>query len=177
MYVSIYNQCTVFNLINRGYFSNGAGWCWNPPRRVDAGNIMSVGWIPFLSTFECVLMYELEREYVKFDNLPELTHVLFVVAWKSESYKKFHVFVHLIKHSEYIDWNEIKLREYYQRHANQLCMYTGPIKDTWLIDDDIVLMTELELDSIQRDGVLDIIVSEGIGDGHIKQPVWVNPER
>jgi hypothetical protein len=37
-----------------------------------------------------------------------------------------------------------------------------------------VLMTELELDFTQRDGVLNIIISERNNDNHARRPKWIN---
>jgi hypothetical protein len=101
-------------------------------------------------------------------------HIRLLVAWKSEGYKNFCVFVHLIECNKWPYWDEIRLEEYYQRYADQLSTYTGPIKDTWLIHDGTVLMTELDLDFTQRDGVLNITISEGSKDEHAKRPEWIN---
>jgi hypothetical protein len=177
MKVNIHNQCSDFKLINRGYFSNGADWDESPAAEVDTGNVMRTDLTPLLSTFEGVLAYELQREHEKSSERSESTYILFFVAWKSEGYKKFHVFVHLVEHDEYIDWNGIKLREYYQRHANQFCTYNCPIRDTWLLSGNTVLMTRLGLDFTRRDGVLYIIISGGIRNNRAKKPIWINPER
>jgi hypothetical protein len=81
----------------------------------------------------------------------------------------------LIKHVEPIKWNEIRLDEYYQQHADQLSTYTGPIKDTWSIGNSTVLIARLELDFTQVDDVLNITISEGIENGRIKGSVRLNP--
>jgi hypothetical protein len=177
MKVNIYNRCSDFKLINLGYFSNSADWNGDPDEEVDAGNMTSVDLLSSLPTFEGVLIYELQKGDDESDDQFESTHILFFVAWKAEGYKKFHMFVHLIEYDEYIDWDELKLREYYQRYANQLCTYTGPIKNTWLIDDGTVLITRLKLDLTQRAGVLNVTISEGIRDSRTEKPLWVNPER
>jgi hypothetical protein len=177
MKVNIYNQCSDFKLIHLKYFSDDTLWDEDPDKEVDAGTATSIDFIPFLSTFEGALMYELRREDVESDDQSESTHILFLVAWKSEGYKKFRIFAHLIEYDGYIDWYTIRLREYYQRYTNQLCTYTGPIKNTWLLDNGTMMMTELELDFTQRDGVLNVTISEGIRDGRTKKPVWINPKR
>jgi hypothetical protein len=130
-----------------------------------------------LSTFEGVLTYELQRENIESDDQPKSTHILFFVAWKSEGYKSLRVFVHLVECDKYTHWEKIALEEYYQRYVNQLCTYTGPVRNTWLIDDGTVLMTELELDFTQRAGVLSVTISEGIRNDRTKKPIWINPER
>jgi hypothetical protein len=176
MKVNIHNQCSDFKLMGQGCFSNGAGWNECHPR-IDTGDITSINLTPFLSTFGGVVTYRLERKYVEPDNLPKPTHIQLFVAWKSEGYKKFCIFMQLVECNKRIDWNRIKLEEYYQRYANQFSTYTGPINDKWLISDGTVLMTGLELDFTQRDGVLNITISEGVEDGHTKRPKWINLEK
>jgi hypothetical protein len=196
MKMNIYNQCSGFKLKygkdfkpgwpqapityekrNGGYFSDGADWNQGPYWEVKAGDVMSADLIPILPTFGGVLTYQLQRENIEFDDQLESTHIRLFVAWKSESYKKFHVLVQLIECDKTLLWDEIKLKEYYQRNIRQLCAYTGPIKNTWLIPDGTVLMTRLELDFMQRDDVLNITIAEGVKDDYTKPPEWVNPNR
>jgi hypothetical protein len=174
MKVNIYNQCSCFGLIRSEYFDTGVDWKERPNWKIDTGNMMSADLIPFLSTFGGVLTYELQSGYGNFGNQSESTYIRLLVAWKSESYNQFSVYTHLIKCNEQVKWNETKLEVYYQRYANQLCTYTGPIKDTWLIDDGTVLLTELDLDFTQRDGVLNITISKGIKDESTRRPEWID---
>jgi hypothetical protein len=177
MKVNIWNQCLNFKLTDRRGFNNDAYWNKQPDWEIDASSMMYVDLIPFLSTFGGVLTYQLQREDMEFDCQPESTHIRIFVAWKSEGYKKLRVFAHLIEYEEWCSWSGAKLEEYYHKHASQLCTYTGPVKDTWLTRNGMVLTTELELDFTQRDGVLNITISEGIRDGHTKRPEWINLNR
>jgi hypothetical protein len=176
MKINIHSQCSDFKLTDRRWFNNGADWNKKPDEKVDAGNMMSADLIPFMAAFKGVIMYELQREHVKSDDQPESTHIRFLVAWKSEGYKKFCVFIHLIEYDKGVNWNRIKLEEYYQRHSNRLSEYTGPIKDKWLMNDGTVLVTRLELNFTRRDSILNMIVSEGVRDGRIKKPEWIDPK-
>jgi hypothetical protein len=171
MNVNVYNRCSDFDLEDRRYFSTGVDWNEKQYKNVYAGNMMSVDLMPLLSTFEDLLTYSLEKEDT------ESIYIRLFVTWKSESYKKFSVLIHLIKYEGQYAWSKSTLEEYYQRYASQLCTYTGPIRDTWLMSDGTVLMTELELDFTQRDGILNIVISEGIKDGHTKKPKWINLKR
>jgi hypothetical protein len=177
MKVNIHNQCSDFKLIEGEYFIINANYNDKPDREVDTGNMMNVDLIPFLSTFGSGLTYELQSRYDKHGNQRESTHVRFLVAWKSEGYKKFFVFVHLMEYDKWFDWDRINLKECYQRYASQFCTYTNPIKNTWLIYNDTALMTELELDFTQRDGVLNITISEGIRDEYTKRSEWIYLKR
>jgi hypothetical protein len=100
MKVNIHNQCSDFKLTDREYFINGTCWCEYPDREVDTDNIMRVGLIPFLSTSEGVLMYVLQRKDANFGNRSGPTCIRLFVAWKSEGYKRFFVFIHLIECSK-----------------------------------------------------------------------------
>jgi hypothetical protein len=122
-------------------------------------------------------MYQLQRKRVISDGQPKSTYTLFLVGWKSEGYNELRAFVKLIECDKTFHWCKVGLKEYYQRYANQLCAYTDLIKDTWLTHDDKVLMTKLELGLTQRDGKLNLIISEGIEDEHTRRPIWINPGR
>jgi hypothetical protein len=173
MKMNIHNQCKNFKLTYRKWLSSGANWNKEPDWRVNAGDMTYANLTPFLSTFEGAVVYKLER---KGDKLP---YIWLFVAWKSEGYKKFHMFVHLIESDEWIDWNETKLETYYRRYANQLSTYTDPIIDTWLTRNGKVFMTKLELDFTQRnrrDGVLNITISERSKDKHTKKLIQLDPK-
>jgi hypothetical protein len=129
MEMNIYSQCSDFKLTNQKCFSNGASWSEDLAQELDTGNVMSADLIPFLSTFEGVLTYQLQGRDTKPDNQPGATHIRFLVAWKSEGYKKFLLFVHLIEYDDEVNWNRIKLEKHYQRYISQVSTYTDPIKD------------------------------------------------
>jgi hypothetical protein len=177
MKVNVLNQCSDFELTYRGCFNNGANRDKGPAKEIDAGNMNSIDLLPFLSMFEGILAHYLERKNVKASNPSESMRTLLLIAWKSEGYKKFRVFVHLIEYEKAFYWDKLNLEEYYQRYTSQLRIYTGPIKDTWLMPDGTVLATELELDFTQRDGVLNVTISEGLEDKKTKRLEWLNLER
>jgi hypothetical protein len=176
MKVSIHNQCSDFKLTNGRYFSSGVDWIEELDKEIDSGNMTSVSLIPFLATFDGVLMYELQSKHLKLSNQFKPTYIQFLVAWKFEDYKNFCALIRLIAYDKQIKWNMIKFKEYYRRCVKRLHTYTNPIKDAWLVHDDTVLETVLELDFTQRDGVLNITISEGFEDGHIRMPVWIDPK-
>jgi hypothetical protein len=176
MKVNIRNQCSNFKLINRKYFENNMNWNKYPDEAIDAGSMTSADLTSNWATFEGVIMYQLQRKWTKHDGQPRSTVTLLFIAWKSDGYKGLCVRVHLIGYDKQIKWNRIKLKEYYQRYANQLSTYNGPIRDTWLMPNITVLMTELKLDLTQRDSVLNIAISEGTSDDYIREPERINPK-
>jgi hypothetical protein len=177
MKVNIHNQRSDFVLMSGGYFINNARWIEYPDKEVYAADMMSADLLPLLSTFECGLTYVLQRNDVKPGEQLKETRIRLFVAWKSEGYKKFCVFVQLIECNKQSCWDILKIEECYQRYASQLSTYTDLIRDTWLIHDGTVLMTELDLDFTQRDDVLNITLSEGIKDECTKKPEWINLEK
>jgi hypothetical protein len=187
MMVNIINLCSDFELSQLGCFSNGAVLHDQSTQELDAVSIENLEFTPFLASFEGSVMCELRRKYAESDDKSELISTLVFVGWKSEGYKNFRAFVQLIECDKTFHWESFELREYYQRYVNQLCAYTDLVKDTWLIDDGTALATELELDFTQRDGVLNIIVSEQAERGekgteevevdHTKRLVCIGPER
>jgi hypothetical protein len=177
MRVNIHNQCSDFKLIDRKYLRRAINWYKEPDVEVDAGSMTNAVLISPRAAFEGALTYQLQKEGVESDDQLESTATLLFVAWKFEGYKVLRACVHLIEYGKQITWNEYKLREYHQRYVNQFSTYTGPIEDTWLTRDGTVLMTRLELDFIQRNGVLNITISEGVKDEHTKRSKWISLER
>jgi hypothetical protein len=130
-----------------------------------------------LAAFEGALICKLQKEDVKSDDQSKLLYILLLVAWKSEDYKKYRVVLQLIEYDETFHWYEVKPEAYYQKYVSQLSTYTDPIRDAWSISDSITLITGLELDSTQRDGRLNITISESTSDDYGILPVWIDPER
>jgi hypothetical protein len=174
MEVNIHNQCSNFKLVNPllcALYMNKF-----PGVEVDAGSMTSVTLRPSRAIFDGSLTYQLQRKSVKYDGQLKSTYTILFIAWKSEGCKALRACVHMIECDKRIEWSGHKLYEYHQRYASQLSTYTGSIKDTWLIHDGTVLMTELELDFTRRDGRLNINISEGARDDHTKISTWINPK-
>jgi hypothetical protein len=171
MKVDIHNQCLDFKLTDQKCFSHGAYWNRYPVREVEADGVMSVEFKSPLEAFKGAVVYELRRKSA------ESTRIQLFVAWQFDGYKKFYAYAHLLECSESFSWNEIRLKKHYQRYTHQLNRYTSPIKNTWLIHDDTVLMTSLELTFVKRDSILNVTVSEGIKDDCTKKPGRINLER
>jgi hypothetical protein len=159
--INIHNQCTDFDLTSPWYFNSNIYLKKRLDQKIDASGTMNVDFKYPPKVFEGVITYKLERKSIETDNLSESTCIRLFVILKCERNNKLCACMHLVEHEKRFRWNIAKLKEYYQRYANQFSTYTGPIEETWLIDDNTVLMTKLELDLTQRDGALNIIISEG----------------
>jgi hypothetical protein len=176
MKVSIRNQCSDFKLRCRSHFSNSIDWNTYPDEEVDAGSMTNAILTSYSATFEGILTYQLQRKRVESDDQLESTSTLLFITWKSEGYKELRACIRLIEYDKQVKWDGYKLKEYYKRYANQFSTYTGPIEDTWLMPDGTVLMTRLELDFTQRDGVLNIIIFKGVENEYTRRPVWLDPK-
>jgi hypothetical protein len=174
MKVNVHNQCSDFNLVDQKHFNYCAGWDEHHVEKVDASNMMSIDLKPLMAAFEGALICKLQKNIIKSDDQLESPYLLFFIAWKSGGYKKYHVVLKLIECDKTFHWDKFKPEEYFQKHANQFSTYTGPIKETWLINDNTVLMTKLEIDFTKRDGALNITISDSSRDEHTKLPEWIN---
>jgi hypothetical protein len=174
--LNIHNQCSNFKLTNRGFFSIGETWNGYSAWEIDAGSTLSIGFKPSLSVFEGILTYELQRRYAESSERFESTYIRLVVIWKYEGYKKLRACINLIEYGGAFHWNNAKLEEHFQRYVNRFSTYTGPIKDTWLMDDATTLITRLDLDFTQRDDKLNVTISESVENEHTRRPVWIDPK-
>jgi hypothetical protein len=174
MQVNVHYQCSDFGIGEVRYFYRGA-YSKNY-RRMSGYNVSNTDFVPSLSTFRGVVAHELQDKDYDPSNRPDATRIQCLVAWKSESYKKLQVFIHLIESNLRIEWDQVKLDDYYQRYANQLSTYTGPIKSTWLMPNGVVMIVRVDLDFTQRDSILSITISDGVEDEHTKRPVWFDSD-
>jgi hypothetical protein len=171
MQVNVHHPC--FKLIDQEYFGHDMIENVSSDQEIT-GDRICLGFKPSLATFEGVLTYELQKD--ESGDVSKSTYFRLFVAWKLQGYKELCTGVYLIACDKKMEWNRNKLEECYQRHANQLSTYAGPIKDTWLLEDGAVVMIGLELDFTQRDGVLNINITEGVKDEHTKKPEWIDPK-
>jgi hypothetical protein len=171
MKVNIRNQCPGLLLDSGKHFSTGIDWNEKPANKVNPGGMTSANLIPLMSTFGGILGYDLEIRGI------ESTYIRLSVIWKSEGYKQLKVFTHLVEYEKWCSWSANELEEYYQRYASQLCVYTTPIKQKWLLDNGTVLMIELEVNFTQRDGVLNVTLSKLKNSVCTKKPEWISLKR
>jgi hypothetical protein len=176
MEVNICNLCSDIRLIDGRDFSNYMSWNKCYTREVNGGGIMDATLTSLWASFEGYLAYQLQKETVKSDDRLESTSTLLFIAWKSEGYKELRACIRMVERSKQMKWDAYKLREYYQRYANQFSTYTDYTEDTWLMRDGTVLMTRLELDFTQRNNILSITISKSTKDDHTKRTVWISPK-
>jgi hypothetical protein len=101
------------------------------------------------------------------------TNIQLVIIYISDERFKFCVNTMLIEYSNTITWDEDELRELYYRRRSP--RRSGRIvKDTWLLDDVIVLMIVSKWEEESR--IFEIIISGWIREYRSIKPLRVSPK-
>jgi hypothetical protein len=106
------------------------------------------------------LMYNLQRKNTNQPNEEEATYIWFVVVWEINSSREFCVVSLLIEHDKGYFWNIdniVKLINHYKLFNIQY----GPIEEIYLIYDNVVLMTSLNVSCEAECYKLEITIFEG----------------
>jgi hypothetical protein len=173
--LEIYNQCPSIELIYPVYASDGASCYLLPNQRADVGSMIQAGFNIDLTQNESIgiFMYKLQRKHIDQSNdniIPseeKATCIQFVMIWKACKSEKFHVYADPIEHDKNRVWdrdNMMKLAESYKLFDVQY----SPVEHTWLIYDNIVIMTSLNVIREEEYYKLEMIISEG----SIKDDTW-----
>jgi hypothetical protein len=160
----IHNQCPGIELVSPVYAFSGV--TRNPllNRRVYVGSTTQVG---FEINFSCgepigILMYELmNKKRSNKDAISsgdEATCTQLVVIWKVNNSKEFYACLRLIEHDKGCVWNRDKLMELIERYI-LFSIQHDPIENTWLMRDNTVLMTSLNI-TCETHYKLEMIISK-----------------
>src|SRR5690606_10282270 len=122
-----------------------ATWYLSPDQRVDVGSTAQVGFNIDSSQKESigVLMYKLQRKSTDQPN-EEATCIQLVIIWKVNSCREFLAVSFLIEHSKSDVLHEYKLMEL-DKYYKLFDVQYGIIEDTWLMHDNTVLMTSVNV--------------------------------
>jgi hypothetical protein len=161
----IYHQFPGVELISPVYVGSGVKYYLPPDQRVMAGSTARIGfniysiWIMSMG----VMIYKLQRKNtdefneVTISNEEEETCIQLVMIWKVNISKEFCVALFLIEHDKDYDWDKLlKLARHYQLTNIQ----RGPIEYTWLMHDNTVLMTSLNITREEEHYKLEMTLSE-----------------
>jgi hypothetical protein len=181
--LNIHNQCSNVDLTSPVYITDDKLECHRPPdHKVNVGGTMRSGFIICSSDYVSygVLIYRLQRkqshEYIKINEYASRVFYLLVVWSVSES-NKLYTDVLLVEHDEIFerfDWNEDNLGELYHKNINQFRLFLDSVTETWLLDDNVALMSTFEIMNENR--ILDITISEVKEDSDARTPVHINLE-
>jgi hypothetical protein len=159
-------------------------WFKSPGQKVDANTVTraSFGKNLFETKFTSALIYKLQRKKQLESNNQSDADVLsaedastslqLLVIWRSDDQHRDKLFIRalLIKHSNTITWDRDTLEKL---HSIYLALFRDDrnIKDTWLLDDETVLMTTSNWKYVSY--TTKITISEGTREDDSTEPLCI----
>jgi hypothetical protein len=180
--VRVHNQCSNSELISPVYFGRNVIWHIVPDQKVNANTVArtSFGREMFKTEFASALIYKLHRKKLPESNdqsnennifaEDSLASIQLLIIWRFNNQYDFCVRALLIKHSNTITWNEDTLEKLHSMHLS-LCRDDDITEDTWLLDDETVLMTTSKW---EVGHTVEITISEGTRKDDTIEPLWVS---
>jgi hypothetical protein len=182
--LTIHNQFPGIELVSPIYASDSATCYPFPDQRIDVDSIMQTGFNIDLTQdgSTCALMYKLQRKNTEQpnDNIisseDEITCTQLLITWKVSSSKEFLITSYLIEHDEshILDSDRLMIVAKRSRTFN---IQHSPIEDTWLIYDNRVLMTSLNVTHEEECYKLEITVSETSVKDDTQRPRYIDLDR
>jgi hypothetical protein len=177
--IIIHNQCSDFELISPVYFGHDVIWHILPDQKVDANTMTRASFRRNTAKSDSMiaLIYKLQRKNHNPNNQSganntkntSTNHQLLVI-WGVDNSHKLCVNIMLIKHNNIITWDEDKLKELYSMHHALHEVYCV-IEDTWLLDNEIVLMTASGWGIVNH--AIEIIISKGTRKYNSMKPLYI----
>jgi hypothetical protein len=164
----IHHQFPGVELISPVYFSLFATCCLSPDQRVDFSSTTQADFNihPNRNVSIGALMYKLQRKNIDQSNgetissKEEATCIQFIIIWKVKNHSEFHAYPFLIEHDEGHVWDSAKLMEL-AFVCGLLNIQYIPTEETWLMHDNAVLMTSLNITHEEECYKLEMTISEG----------------
>jgi hypothetical protein len=180
----IHHQFSGVELVTPVYAGNFVTCYLSHDQGVDAGSTTQANFSIDLTQSESigVLMYKLQRKNTNqpneevVSNEDEATYTQLVMIWKINSSKEFCIASHLIEHDKSRIWdreNLIKLADCYRVFNIQHSL----IECTWLIKDNIVLMTKVNTTREEECYKLEMTLSETSIKDDTQRPQYVGLDR
>jgi hypothetical protein len=178
--LNIHNQCLNVDLISPTYITHHRLECHRPPDyKVCAGNTTKSGFI-IESGYASygILIYRLQKKQSHESNeidkgTASAAHLL--VVWKFSKFNELYADVLLARYDKRFNWDRDDLEFLYNKNDSQFRLCPDSATETWLLDDNTVLITAFKI--MNEDHILDITVSEVEGDNGTWMPVHVNLKR
>jgi hypothetical protein len=184
--ITIHNQYPDLELTSPVYYSNSTTYHVLSSQQTGIGATIEAnfGIDSKQKIFEGALLYKLKRKYtIKTDNHPNstasiedsATNIHLLVVWDVEDYD--HRFrVCLIEFTNDFTWDENKLWVLHREYKYLFDVYYKPNIITWMIYGDKVMKTRRDI-IYGSDYKLDIVLSEGIWEHDIREPMKIDPKR
>jgi hypothetical protein len=185
--VNIQNQCSNFELTLPIYFCDNAVCDETPNQRVPSEDSTAAKFRVKFSRFmlQGAILYEVRAtstpsNETDANNSMAVTNgsipvkMQFLVAWKISRHNDPFLFIALLEHGSNFTWNEGRLRQLFEEHSNRLRPMSGRSEATWLMQDGIVLKTEMGTIH-RRQYKLKVIVSD-VKDKHTTNAIYYEPK-
>jgi hypothetical protein len=189
MIMTVFNQYLDIKLASPVYFCNNGTYNEYPIERTDNNVMMKIGFRFGLDKLSGgILMYKVQRKRDTRSNYQSSTNTTstetvedtlkmmrLLMVWRIERSWKFRVRIVLVEHGDELILDEDKLAQLYIKFDNQLSRNYDSFQSTWLVCDNIILMTAYEV--VQEEGIgLKITISKG-AKKYAMKPIWIDPER
>jgi hypothetical protein len=181
--LTIHHQFPGIELVSPVYASDCATCYLSPDQKVDVGSTMQASFNIDPGRNESIgaLLYKLQKKNAGQSNEDgifseeEEACTQLLMIWKVNSSREFFVVSDLIEHDNYV-WDRDRLMEFAE-YCRLFNAQHGPIEETWLIRDNTVLMTSL---NIAREVCykLEMTISEtSIKDDDTQRPRYIDVDR
>jgi hypothetical protein len=178
--LNIHNQCSSIDLVSLTYVTDDNLECHRPPGyKVYASDTMRSGFIiKSDDTSHGVLIYRLQRKQPHesteiSEDISSAVHLL--VVWEISESNKLYADVLLVERDKEFDWDKDNLGEFYNKNSNRFRLCPDFATETWLLDNNMTLMTTSEI--INRDLILEITISEIERGNNTRIPVHIDLEK
>jgi hypothetical protein len=178
--LSIYNQCSNFDLVFPIYAAGTELECCRPPEyKVCAGSLMKSTFIVGSDDVSIcgALIYKLQRkqthESIEFGK-DTSNSVYLLVVWRTFK-SKLDADVLLVGHDKEFDWNKDSLIDLFNKNSRRFKWYHLIAIEKWSLNDNTASSTTLWIKN--EDRTLDIIISEVERGDSAKIPAHVDLER
>jgi hypothetical protein len=183
--LAIHNQFSGIRLVSPVYEGDSITCYLTPDQRVDAGSIMQAGFSIHPARIESigVFMCKLQKKNIDQSNEnitsseEEAIYTQLIFIWKI--YKllgKFQMYSDLIDYDKRRVWDRdgiMKLATRYKLHDVKYC----PIEHTWLIHDNVVLRTRLNVTHKKSYYKIEMTISEESLKDYTIKPRYIGLDR
>jgi hypothetical protein len=177
----IHNQFPSIELTSPVYVGRHATCHLSPDQRVDAGCAIQASFnIDSDRRWSTgVLMYKLQRKTTVqsngdvISNEKKTTCIQLAIIWKVKDSKEFLTASYLLEHNEDCVWDRVKLKRLV-KHYKLANIQHGTIENTWLMHDNTVLMTSLNVSHEEECYKLEMTISKGSIKDDTQRPRYID---
>jgi hypothetical protein len=172
----IHHQFPEVELVSPVYAGKHATCYLSPEHRVNVGSTTQTSFnIDPDQELIGALMYKLERKHT---NQPDEETICtqLVIIWKANRYSEFCTKSVLIEHDKGYVWDRDRLIELV-KYDKLFNMQHAPIEETWLIHDNTVLMTSVNIIHETKGYQLEMTISKTSMKDDTQKPWYIDVNR